>query len=66
MNKPSEDVSEVLCGQRLVLDHSAVGFRAVVLFLKEKKKPQGPWMTLSAFRESSDFVKILALYFIIN
>ena len=48
MNKPSEDVSEVLCGQRLPPDHFAVGLcfsvevRGVVLFGKEKKKKQGP------------------------
>lgn len=49
--KPSEDVSEVLYGQRLVPDHSAVGMcfsvevRSVVLFGKEKEKKQGPYMT---------------------
>lgn len=48
MNKPSEDVSTVLCGQRLAPGHSAVGsclsveVGGVVLFGKEKEKRQGP------------------------
>lgn len=66
MSKPSEDVSEVLCGQRLSLDHSAVASRSVVLFLKEKKKNPRPMNDMSAFRGTSDFVKILVLYFIIS
>lgn len=48
MNKDSEDVSEVLCGQRSAPDHSVMGLclsveiRDVVLFGKEMKKKQGP------------------------
>lgn len=42
MSKPSEGVPEVLYGQRLALDRSAVASRSVVLFLKEKKKTQSP------------------------
>lgn len=48
MNNHSEDVSEVLCGQRSAPDHSvmdlclSVEVRGVVLFGKEMKKKQGP------------------------
>lgn len=64
MSKPSEDVSEVLHGQSLALDHSPVASRSVVLFLKEKKKNPRPTTDI-AFREISDFVEILVLYFIL-
>lgn len=54
MSKPSEDVSEVLHGRRLALDHSAVASRSVVLFLKEKEKTPRPTTDIS-FRRISDF-----------